>query len=309
MRKILGVNISHNVSFAYFEDNILKEYYEEDRFNKIKNYIPEDNEDSIFNYQYKVLEKFKNINFDIVIFASFDRGFMQLETPIIKHFLKQIRYKEYVFNINNHHIYHATCGYYFSKFKEAVAIITDGGGERIYHHDFQVMESIFSIGEKQIKKFYQNASNVRSYYFQDYKENIERNIKGGPYDLTISNKELGANKYESYTAKAGFKSGEEEGQLMGIAAYKDKDTNLDKGVLELANKAQEETLQERIELIEKAKTYSDCKNIILSGGYHLNCSNNFKLIKHFPELNFFVDPIPYDGGTAVGAAYYCENYL
>jgi len=70
MRKILGVNISHNVSFAYFEDNILKEYYEEDRFNKIKNYIPEDNEDSIFNYQYKVLEKFKNINFDIVIFAS-----------------------------------------------------------------------------------------------------------------------------------------------------------------------------------------------------------------------------------------------
>ena len=96
---------------------------------------------------------------------------------------------------------------------------------------------------------------------------------------------------------------------MGIAAYKDKNTNLDKDVLELAHKAQEETLQERIELIEKAMTYSDCKNIILSGGYHLNCSNNFKLVKHFPKLNFFIDPIPYDGGTAVGAAfYYVQNY-
>ena len=44
MRKILGINISHNVSFAYFENNILKEYYEEDRFNKIKNYKPDENE-------------------------------------------------------------------------------------------------------------------------------------------------------------------------------------------------------------------------------------------------------------------------
>ena len=73
------------------------------------------------------------------------------------------------------------------------------------------------------------------------------------------------------------------------------------------NKAQEETLEEKINLIKKAKQYSNCKNIILSGGYHLNCSNNFKLVKHFPELNFFVDPIPYDGGTAVGVALY-ENY-
>ena len=97
--------------------------------------------------------------------------------------------------------------------------------------------------------------------------------------------------------------------MMGIAAYKDKDTTLDKNILQIANEAQEETLKDRIKLIEKAMTYSDCKNIILSGGYHLNCSNNFKLVKHFPKLKFFVDPIPYDGGIAVGAAfYYVQNY-
>ena len=136
MRKILGINISHNCSFAYFENDSLKEYYEEDRFNKIKNFQPEDSEKGNYVYQYKVLEKFKNINFDMVIFASFDRGYMQIELPIIKHFLKQIKYKKYVFNINNHHIYHAVCGYYFSKFKEAVAVVTDGAGERVHHHDY-----------------------------------------------------------------------------------------------------------------------------------------------------------------------------
>ena len=34
-----------------------------------------------------------------------------------------------------------------------------------------------------------------------------------------------------------------------------------------------------------------------------------KILKHFPKLNIFVDPIPYDGGTAVGIAYYHENYI
>jgi carbamoyltransferase len=95
---------------------------------------------------------------------------------------------------------------------------------------------------------------------------------------------------------------------MGMAAYKNKDTDIDRHALECADKAQTESLEERIEFIKKAKTYSDCKNIILSGGYHLNCANNFKLVKLFPELNFFVDPIAHDGGTAVGAAYATYQY-
>ena len=96
---------------------------------------------------------------------------------------------------------------------------------------------------------------------------------------------------------------------MGLAAYAGK--NIDRKLkekVEIGRDAQEKTLKECVQLIEKAKKYSSCKNIILTGGYHLNCSNNFKLVKLFPELNFFVDPIPYDGGTAVGAVLYYENY-
>ena len=306
MSKILGINTSHNCSFAYFEDGILKEYYEEDRFNKIKHFTPPIDRFNTDPYQYEVLKKFKDIIFDGVVVATYDRGEILLEKNIIDNILKQVKFKKFLFLNNEHHILHASCGYYFSKFKEATAVVTDGGGER-YFSNFQTMESIFSIDKNKIKCHYKHASNKRLDHFNNFVD-AEKTDKKDGVDIKISNKNIGGYKYITLRAKAGFKE-LEEGQLMGIAAYKNKKTNINKDILEIAHKAQEETLQERIELIEKALTYSDCKDIILSGGYHLNCSNNFKLVKHFPKLNFFIDPIPYDGGTAVGAAVYYENYL
>ena len=46
----------------------------------------------------------------------------------------------------------------------------------------------------------------------------------------------------------------------------------------------------------------------MSGGYFLNCSNNFKYVEKYPDLNFFIDPIPHDAGTAIGAAIYYDRY-
>jgi len=310
MRKILGVNISHNCSCAYFEDNILKEYYEEDRFNKIKRYEPEPLELGNYTYKYQMLKRFKNITFDVVVFSSFDRGYLQIELPLIEHLLKQVKYKKYYFDINNHHIYHAVCGHHFSKFDEAVALVSDGGGEIIFHPFFRAIQSIFVINKKEIIPKYKYFSNKKMDYFDNFvpiEKHVEKN-KDIKIDYVLSNKLRSGLRYIYYLKKAGFEGGG-EGQMMGIAAYKNKNTDISKEVLEIANKAQEETLQETIQLVEKAKEYSDCKNIILSGGYHLNCSNNFKLVKHFPEYKFFVDPIAYDGGTAVGAALYYENYL
>ena len=306
MGKILGINTSHNCSFAYFEDGVLKEYYEEDRFNKIKRFTPPIDPFNTDPYKYKVLEKFKNYIFDTVVFVSFDRESITLEKPIIDNILKQVNCKNYIFLNGEHHIHHASCGFYFSKFKEALAIVTDGGGERFFK-DFQTMESIFSINKNKVKAHYKCASNKEKDFFKNFKD-TERNLKISETDVKLTNQAVGGYKYLMALMKSGFNKNE-EGQLMGIAAYKNKNTNLDKDILDIAHKAQEETLQDRIELIEKAMTYSNCKNIILSGGYHLNCSNNFKLVKQFPKLNFFVDPIPYDGGTAVGGAYFYENYL
>jgi len=303
MKKTLGINISHNVSFSYFENDVLKKYYEEDRFNKIKNFYPPhpflDKE-----YEYIVLKKFKNITFDLVSFVTSGKGDITLETEIIKIFLKQIKFKNLKFFSNEHHVFHALSGFYFSNFNEAVCLISDGGGE-LYPKtiDLKALESIYYIINKTITKFYQHYSTAYNDYFRIYhKIPTHLKFKKNNIDYKLSNNVVAGVKYRNYSEEAGF-SEFEAGQLMGVAAYKNKNTNINKNIINIANKAQEETLEERIELIKKAQTYSNCKNIILSGGYHLNCSNNFKLVKYFPKLNFFVDPICYDGGTAVGVAY------
>jgi len=310
MKKILGINISHNCSFAYFENKILKEYYEEDRFNKIKNFEP--NLPEYINYEYLVLKKFKNINFDLVVISTFGRSSPLKpfwDEEIVSCILSQLKYKKYIFNKKEHHMYHAVSGFYFSNFNKAIALISDGGGESVFNIILRSLQSIYLIDNYKVETKYKFLTNRRSIFLhQPVKKIHEYETKVENVEYTISNQKKAGFAYLDFMFDAGFRQFE-EGQLMGIAAYVNKNTNLDKNTLKLANKAQEETFQHIVELIERSKKYSDCKNIILSGGYHLNCSNNFKLVKKYPKYNFFVDPISHDGGTAVGAAYYYANYI
>lgn len=72
----------------------------------------------------------------------------------------------------------------------------------------------------------------------------------------------------------------------------------------LAHKLQEETFKHTCKLIQKTLDITGQNKIVLSGGYFLNCVNNYKYLKEFPNVEFFVDPIPHDSGTAIGAAKY-----
>ena len=70
----------------------------------------------------------------------------------------------------------------------------------------------------------------------------------------------------------------------------------------LAWKVQQET-QERVgDLIERAVDITGEENIVISGGYGLNCVANYYFKERFPELNIFIDPVAHDGGTTIGWA-------
>lgn len=56
------------------------------------------------------------------------------------------------------------------------------------------------------------------------------------------------------------------------------------------------------DLIEKAVDKTGHNNIVIAGGYGLNCVANYYYKERFPDLNIFVDPISHDGGTAIGLA-------
>lgn len=72
----------------------------------------------------------------------------------------------------------------------------------------------------------------------------------------------------------------------------------------LAYKIQKETEELLFELVQKAVDITGETNIVISGGFGLNCVANYKLVKKFPNLNIYVDPIAHDGGTAIGLAKY-----
>lgn len=70
----------------------------------------------------------------------------------------------------------------------------------------------------------------------------------------------------------------------------------------LAWKVQKETQEYVGDLIEKAVDITGETNIVIAGGYGLNCVANYYFKERFPDLNIFVDPVSHDGGTSIGIA-------
>jgi len=72
----------------------------------------------------------------------------------------------------------------------------------------------------------------------------------------------------------------------------------------LAWQIQEDTQRLAGDLIEQAVIENGIENVVIAGGYGLNCVSNYYYKKRFPDLNIYVDPISNDAGTAIGLAKY-----
>lgn len=72
----------------------------------------------------------------------------------------------------------------------------------------------------------------------------------------------------------------------------------------LAYHIQKETEEQMYALIQKAIDMTGETNVVISGGFGLNCVANYKYLKQFPDIKFYIDPIAHDGGTAIGLARY-----
>jgi len=70
----------------------------------------------------------------------------------------------------------------------------------------------------------------------------------------------------------------------------------------LAWHVQQESQQQVGDIIQQAIEKTGEKNVILSGGYALNCVANYHFLERFPDVNFYIDPIAHDGGSAIGLA-------
>lgn len=70
----------------------------------------------------------------------------------------------------------------------------------------------------------------------------------------------------------------------------------------LAWRVQHDTQEFVGNLIEQAVDSTGETNVVIAGGYGLNCVANYYLQKRFPNLNLYFEPIAHDGGTSIGMA-------
>ena len=80
---------------------------------------------------------------------------------------------------------------------------------------------------------------------------------------------------------------------------------------DMAYAIQKESEEQIGNLIQKAVDITGEKNIVICGGYGLNCVANYQFKKRFPNLNIYCEPISHDGGTSIGGAYhvYYHDYF
>ena len=227
----------------------------------------------------------------------------------------QCQVEKYNF-IPEHHYFHAVCGSHLSPYDECIVITWDGGGYNSHWQDYpryQEIECIWHYKDNKVEALWKRYSNHRFVselqdnfpgYGEDClhcKEDLEVEIDGVPSVFT-SYPSMGMNFSNMSYALGCDEKGRAAGKVMGMASYGEMHPKVFTKHT-VAQQLEHVSLEHSKEIIQYAiDMVPECKNIVLSGGYSLNCTNNYKYLQAFPDHQFFVDPIPHDGGTAVGAA-------
>ena len=80
---------------------------------------------------------------------------------------------------------------------------------------------------------------------------------------------------------------------------------------DLAYALQTQTQDEVIKLIRKAVEISGETNVVISGGYGLNCVANYEYLDQLADegIKIYVEPVSNDAGTSIGAALMFHHYI
>ena len=249
----------------------------------------------------------------------------------------------------NHHEMHAACSFYNSGFESAACVIADGAGsflqmqevpdtlyefETIFHAEYpEEFEPVWKhIGTKAAIGFHEPEPNTFITEYPGHTKMYEAVTQYCGFPAIEAGKLMGLAPYGKPNDElpSFFKDGWGNRDLI-VPTYpnaatinearfeilKNDKRNQQKGEIlehsevqkDMAYKIQEETSERMCELIEKAVELTSEKNIVVCGGYGLNCVANYKYWERFPDLNIYCEPISHDGGTSIGGALYKWHQL
>jgi carbamoyltransferase len=80
---------------------------------------------------------------------------------------------------------------------------------------------------------------------------------------------------------------------------------------DMAYAVQTQSQEEMVNIIRKAVDSTGCNNVVISGGYGLNCVANYHYLEALKDqdINIYVEPVSNDAGTAMGAALYYHHHI
>ena len=339
---ILGINTSHDSSTCLMKDGKILFLNGEERFNRIKRFdISRADFNSILLPSINEIKKYTSTIDYLVIGDLVGLPTSTWEKILAEFFEVGIKVRHVYYESSEHHLYHAYNGFYNSKFKESATIVMDGAGGATSDPRYREIETIYQCNEFGVKEVFKHSSCHHGGVLDTRSIDVFGPLTLEKYHHQYKSNRISVGMlFNNLCWEAGMGNGEFAGKLMGWSSYGilDKEESLwtEKldGLLwinlstrklkeaksgkfiapgngtkytfqEMANVAkrlQYETKLYAIDRIKLALKLCNTKNIVLTGGYFLNCVNNYEYLKEFPDVNFYVDPIAWDAGTAIGAA-------
>jgi carbamoyltransferase len=330
--KILGFNPSHHGSVCLLEDGELKFFIQEERLTRKKYH----------SLPFKsFLELINTYEVDCIAWGSPGVVYPVNNLETSSSYWTQLFFHHTSKNLYSidfstaHHVCHISHAFYNSGFEKSIGVVIDGVGSIINGEDIgQETETIFECSYPE--KFRVLYKNIQSYKNQNINlskvyETITMHLgwsrdeagktmglsSYGTSNLNIpdffisnqSNPNIFYLDVEKTTLNPNqdqtFINEEKNPQLKLPRDPREwhydesKITDLEK---DLAWKVQNDTQQLVGDYIEKAIQETGLKQVCCAGGYFLNCVTNYYLLKRFPDIEFYFEPIANDAGTAIGAA-------
>jgi carbamoyltransferase len=328
-----GVNLSHNASICQLKNNGKIDWFaEEERYSRKKH----DSYPLSIISNLNFTDKIKHISISS-LYENWDiEGFKNNASYLIGS-IKKFLYKHNKNNLieyatyNDHHLFHAACGFYNSGFKDSAVLVVDGCGNYI-DSEFHEVESIFTFSYPNL--FTKHHTNVCPSYM------CSSNYEGKNQEYPIGIGMI----YSAISEYLGFGS-LEPGKVMGLSAYGKEDDNIKPFIVDnkldhtqfyrirhglkfipydyvdiksnlkdkyhknlqplynLAYRIQKDFEIYMIKLIKFTLSKTNQKNLVLTGGCALNCVANYKYLDILPkDVNLYIDPISSDAGTSIGLA-------
>lgn len=305
---ILGINHSHNGSICVLKEGKIDFFLEEDRLSRIK-------------YDWVPVQLLKTISkkykIDKIAIGGLTQVFSRKDELLYKTIIELLFPNTPIEDYSeSHHLCHIASSFFNSKFNKCLGVVIDGNGSHL-----PSTKGIKAETESMYELSYSNPP------LNIYKSNRLINVNE-PLSL--------AKVYECITESLGF-AWIEAGKTMGLSSYGKPNSNIPplyldgKGnsllfgntpestdgflnkkykyltnskelQVDLAYKVQQESQQIVGDLIEKGLKETNLKQVCCAGGYFLNCVANYYLIKRFPDIEFYFEPLSSDAGTAIGAA-------